>query len=173
MNSLMDFTDEQPFSNLGVSAMTAKRTPLERATLYLETGLVAQAAEIFDGIVEEAGDPEARMGLARCAYMRGDLHEALGHLQQLQQQHPEFPGVENDLGVIYFELGLFKQAREQLELTAENQPDDPVIWRNLIDVAGSSGDKEACKDYCLRLLALEPMDHDVRELLEELERTGF
>lgn len=87
---------------------------LARAEAYLGCGLVAVANEIFEALLAEQERPEARYGLASCAYQRGDLHEAMGQLQMLQSRGERSAEVANDLGVIYFRLGLVSEAREQL-----------------------------------------------------------
>jgi tetratricopeptide (TPR) repeat protein len=146
--------------------VTTAAHELERARAYLDTGLVLEAGEIFEGLLD-TDMPEARLGLARCAYARRELHLALSHLQALQQQRPDHPGLCNDLGVIYHALGLTAAAHEQLRQAAQTT-DDPITLRNLIAVAQELDDSDACIEYCERLLQIDPEDEEVRDLLVAL-----
>lgn len=143
---------------------------LQRADAYLQTGLVEDARVLYERLLERGAHiPDARLGLARCAYARRNFHEALGHLQDLSRREPDHPGVHNDLGVTYFELGLSEKAHEELRIAANQNPDDPTTWRNLVDVAFALGSREACLEYCNRLLALTPAEPELRELKRRLE----
>jgi len=144
---------------------------LEHADAYLQTGLVAEAAEIYERVEEAAKDSlEAQIGLARCAYMRRNLHEALGRLQAVTRADADYPGAANDLGVVYFELGLPHKAREEFLRAAAQSEEDPVPWRNLVDVATALQDFAACKDYCERVLSLDPADEEIEDLLDQIRR---
>ena len=141
---------------------------LDRARRYLDSGLVAPATELYEAVLAEGEGEPARHGLARCAYLRGDLHEALGHLQMLTRTDEPSAEVINDLGVVYFELGLKDEAHARLRTAAERCPDDPVAWRNLVDVALACGDRDACRFYCEQLVTLGAADEDVCGLMEQL-----
>jgi tetratricopeptide (TPR) repeat protein len=140
---------------------------LGRAQVLMDAGLVSPAAELYQRILEQEENAEARQGAGRCAYLRGELHEALGHFQRIDEGR-SLPGLQNDLGVIYFELGLVEQAHAQLEKAATQCPEDVVIWRNLLDIAISREDRVACRIYCDQVLALDPSDKEVRGLLQQL-----
>lgn len=140
---------------------------LDRAEAFLNAGLIIEAHEMFEDVVNAGGPTRARWGLARCAYFRNDLHEALGHLQMLDPN--EFPDLVNDLGVIYSKLGLLDKAREQLELAAELQPGNPLPRRNLVDIYRSLNKLDACAEHCRSYLELVPDDAEMLQMLQSLE----
>jgi tetratricopeptide (TPR) repeat protein len=142
------------------------REELDRAEAYLNAGLVIEAGELFRSVVEAGGPARARWGLARCAYYRRELHEALGHLQVLDPA--EFSDLNNDLGVIYFEMGLLEQSRRQMEQAAAGHPGNPLPIVNLIDIARAQGDRQGAIEYCRQYLALAPGDQEVEEIFAEL-----
>jgi|GEM_PF-5407874 tetratricopeptide (TPR) repeat protein len=156
---------ETPFDFEQTSAI--QWDTLDRAEAYLNAGLVIEAHEMFEEVVNAGGPTRARWGLARCAYYRNDLHEALGHLQMLDPN--EFPDLVNDLGVIYSKLGLVDRAREQLELAAIQQPGNPLPRRNLVDIYRSLENFEACAEHCRAYLELVPDDAEMVQLLQSLE----
>lgn len=133
----------------------AHQQPLARAEELLASGLVAAASEIYDTILEHEEVPAARHGAARCAFLRSELHAALGHLQRLEREGATAE-LANDLGVIYFHLGLAAEARQQLELAVELAPDHEAAWQNLVDITAAAGDQEASRACQARLAALAP-----------------
>lgn len=140
---------------------------LERAEAFLESGLVSEAAEIYEEIITRGGDsPRVQMGLAQCAYRQRKLHEALGHLQAVLQSAPDHPSVHNDLGVVLFELGLPEEASAAFEEALARHPDDPQPLRNLMDVAVARDDWNACIACCEQILVREPEDDEVKQVLE-------
>jgi pentatricopeptide repeat protein len=140
---------------------------LERAEAYLSSGLVSEAAEIYDEMIERGEDsPRAQMGLAQCSYRLRNLHEALGHLQAVLQCAPDTPSVHNDLGVVLFELGMIDEAREAFVEALAQNPNDAQPLRNLMDVAVACDDWDACIAHCESILALTPGDEEIQQLLE-------
>lgn len=141
---------------------------LAHAESFLDAGLVSAAAEIFEALleVEGLGDLfQARHGLARCAFARGELHAALGHLQLLMQQDGTSAEVNNDLGVVYYRLGLLDLAKEQLERAVMLAPDDGLALRNLVDVAYACGDLDTCAEAAETLLTRE-RNAEVAQILD-------
>jgi dTDP-4-dehydrorhamnose 3,5-epimerase-like enzyme/Flp pilus assembly protein TadD len=140
---------------------------LERAEAFLESGLVSEAAEIYEEIITRGGDsPRVQMGLAQCAYRQRKLHEALGHLQAALQSAPDHPSVHNDLGVVLFELGLPEEASAAFEQALAKHPNDPQPLRNLMDVAVARDDWNGCIACCEQILLREPEDDEVKQVLE-------
>ncbi len=140
---------------------------LERAEAYVESGLISEAVEIYEEIITRGADsPRVQMGLAQCAYRQRKLHEALGHMQAVLQIAPDHPSVHNDLGVILFELGLADEASTAFEEALSRNPADPQPLRNLMDVAVSRDDWNACIACCEQILARAPGDEEVLQVLE-------
>lgn len=153
----------------GITASEA----VARANAYLEAGLVVEASEMFSDEVDRSGDAWARLGLARCAFLRRNLHEAVGILQSIRAEEAAYPEAVNDMGVILCELGLLAEARVHIEEAARLMPENPVPVRNLIDVTLASEDFAACRAHCADYLALVPADEEVRAIEAALsERLG-
>ncbi|MCA9669755.1 MAG: tetratricopeptide repeat protein [Myxococcales bacterium] len=141
---------------------------LDQAEAILDSGDIESAEPIFREALAEQPSSRAHMGLARCAHLLGDLHRSLGHLHAVQRVHPMYPRLANDLGVIYFKLGLTRAAVDQLEMASEQAPDDPLPLQNLVDVAIANGDLDACCEYARRLIAIDSTDEEARALVETL-----
>jgi len=140
---------------------------LDRAETYLESGLVSEAAEIYEEMIARGEDsPRVQMGLAQCAYRRRLLHEALGHLHAVLQSAPHYPNVHNDLGVVLFELGLCEEAQLAFQEALAQDPADPQPLRNLMDAAIAADDWNACIECCENILARDPDDAEVQQVLE-------
>lgn len=147
---------EMPRSDAQPTRGPQRTETLARAELLLESGLVAAAAEIYAEVLEQEEVTAARYGLGRCAFLRSELHEALGHLQMVARSGVTGE-LANDLGVIYFLLGLIAEAREQLEVAVELAPRDAVAWRNLAAACEAAGDDDAMRAGLARALVLDPL----------------
>jgi Flp pilus assembly protein TadD len=151
-------------------ATVAIEQELQQADAYLATGLTFEAAEIFARHRDSTHSREAHMGLATCAFLRRDLHEALGHLQIVAREDPEHPGLANSFGAVYFGLGLMDQALEQFSRAVALEPEDDAAWRNLAHLQHRTDDLEGCAASCRRLLELAPDDAQALELLEAVNQ---
>ncbi|PIE19338.1 MAG: hypothetical protein CSA65_02870 [Proteobacteria bacterium] len=141
---------------------------LARAASYYDAGVISAAKELYEALLSVEGDEElgaARHGLARCAFARGELHEALGHLQLLLQREPKNAEIHNDLGVVFYKLGLIERAREQLERALTLDPNDMGCRRNLIEVTFVLDDLKTCQRHCEIEQAREPTV-EIAEILE-------
>lgn len=142
---------------------------LELAENYLASGLISEAGELFEGMLNSANKAPALMGLARCSFHRERLHESLSYLQALDQVEPTFPDLANNMGVVLFKLGLVEQARQQFERAAAAAPQEPVSWLNLIDMARRTEDDDACRRYCHKLIEVDPGNTEARTILQQLD----
>ena len=105
--------------------------------------------------------------LAREAYHRGDAHQALGHLQAAIALAPTEP-LSNDLGVVYFEMGLVDEARRAFIDAIAAEPDNAQPLRNLGYLALGENEFALCRSACQQLMAIEPDDPVAKELLTML-----
>jgi Flp pilus assembly protein TadD len=168
MNTAMQAPSTEPVAAPMPTAPVNVESVLARATTYLDVGLVSAAKELYDALLtldDFADFAPARHGLARCAFARGELHEALGHLQLLMQQDATNAEVNNDVGVVYFRLGLRERAREQLERAVMLDPNNMETRRNLIEACFVLDDLEACRRHALVEQGREP-SAEVAEILE-------
>jgi tetratricopeptide (TPR) repeat protein len=142
---------------------------LAQADAFLASGLLFEAVEVFLRYKDTEHSCRAHMGLATCAFLRRDLHEALGYLQTVALQEPEHPGLANSFGAVYFGLGLMDQAREQFERAIALDPEDDAAWKNLAHLQHRSADLEGCIASCRQVLELAPDDEQTLELLEAID----
>ena len=158
---------------LSTESLEDSSEQLALAESYLNSRLVNEAADLFQSVLVSTGEPRALMGMARCMYHRRRLHEALSHLQQLAAVDPQFPELANNMGVILFEMGLLEQARVQFERAAQESPDNPVTWLNLMDLARKAEDHEGRQLYCRRLLEVDPGNLEALDYLGQSARPPF
>ena len=142
---------------------------LDRAEAYLASGLIAEAEELFAAQLTSAVGPRAQMGLVQCAYHRRNMHEALSHLQSLARIDPNYPDLENNLGVVLYELGMLAEAKQQFKEAAAKAPPNPQPWRNLMDIAAKENDLETCLECCQQILKLNPEDKEAQALLDSAQ----
>jgi dTDP-4-dehydrorhamnose 3,5-epimerase len=139
---------------------------LERAEAHLSAGLVLEAEELFVLGLESAQNARARLGVAKCAFYRRDLHEALAHLQMVAAEDPQCLDLANTTGAVLFGLGLIEDAEKEFRRAVQTEPDSAVGWRNLLELYSRLGEKESAIDAAQHLLALEPDASEALELLE-------
>ena len=140
---------------------------LELAERHLADGQIFEAEELFERRLESGQASRARMGLAKCAFYRKDLHEALASLQMLEQMVPDYPDLDNTMGAVLFGLGLAGEARERFLKAVRCDPDNPIAWRNLAQVQLSDGVTDGCVVACQRALDLDPQDEVTRALMAQ------
>jgi len=108
----------------------------------------------------------ALMGIAHCAVQRECYHEALGYLQALQATAPHYPSLANDMGVIYYRLGLVDEARRSFDEAIVDDAGHLEAWRNLLGVALAMRDVDTCVEASQRVLSMDPADDMARSIVE-------
>jgi len=100
----------------------------EVAELALESGEMATAAAKFTQILElDPGHIESRFMLGKIWLQRGQPGQALAcfeAIRSLSHQAVTLPGFELKVGEALFGLGRFAEAKTELELAIEAEPDD-------------------------------------------------
>jgi Flp pilus assembly protein TadD len=101
-----------------------------------------------------------------------NLDQAKGMLNRAVELRPNDGFVVDSLGWVYFRLGEFQNAVEQLERAVELEPGDPVINEHLGDAYWRVGREREARFQWRRALSLEPEDDAVAAIEEKL-RSGL
>ncbi|MEJ2201832.1 MAG: tetratricopeptide repeat protein, partial [Desulfuromonadaceae bacterium] len=113
---------------------------------------------------------EALNFLAYCfAEQNENLSEALELAERALQLKPEGHVIDT-LGWVYFKLGRFEQAREQLEKAARRLPEDAVVRQHLGDVYRALGLTDLARAAYQKALTATPGDAVLRGKLDSLGR---
>ena len=110
----------------------AKKQPSNAGT-YVAKGIVFQQ----QGKIEEAKesytqalktDPNQAMAANNLAYLLAeegkDLNSALGWAQSARKSLPDNPNIADTLGWVYYKMGSYVLARDQVRFAASKQPDN-------------------------------------------------
>ena len=90
--------------------------------------------EIDEYLQERPRDPQMRFWRARLLEVLQRRAEALAVYQQLAEEYPELPEVQNNLGVMLAASGLIDDAKRAFELALRNNPSYAIAHENLGDV---------------------------------------
>ena len=93
------------------------------------------AMQEIDGyLIERPRDPQMRFWRARLLEVLQRKAEALLVYQQLAEEYPELPEVQNNLGVMLAADGLIDDAKRAFELALRNNPSYAIAHENMGDV---------------------------------------
>ncbi|MBF0329964.1 MAG: tetratricopeptide repeat protein [Nitrospirae bacterium] len=91
----------------------------------------------------------------------GKKAEALMALERFVQANPDYAVAQNNLGVLYFEVGDKKKAFAHYQKAAEIEPSNPIFLKNLADYyLGEQCLMEEAMQIYLKLLSLNSEDVD-------------
>ena len=158
---------------VGVQAQTSSTLQL-KGTPHVEVEKAMgqrkwdQALEQIDAyLLERPRDPQMRFWRARLLeqLQRGD--EAFGVYEELAQDYPELPEVQNNLGVMYAARGNLGQAKLAFEHALRNNPSYATAHENMGDILlhlarqsfakSAELDPKAAKSLQQKMLALNPV----------------
>lgn len=126
-----------------------------------------RAEEIFLSIIEK--EPDHADALNYVAYMNAErgvkLEAALDQVEVALAMEPENPAYIDTRGWIYFKLGAYSNALEDISFAAEKIPDDPVIADHLGDIHLALGHEEEAVAWWKKSNAKDPSNELVREKL--------
>ena len=140
---------------------------------YERSGREAEATETFRELLRQA--PDNSMALNYLGYMwaeKGEnLPEALGMIRRALEIDPENAAYIDSLGWVYFRLGDFPHAVEELEKAAKMLPSDSTVQEHLGDALRAAGKGAEARMAYRRALELRDTDSaQVRRKLDEVER---
>lgn len=144
------------------------------AAAYERSGKTTEATGAFRELLERA--PDNSMALNYLGYMwaeKGEnLPEALRMINRALEIEPGNGAYVDSLGWVYFRMGDFRRAVEQLEKAAELLPADGTVQEHLGDALRALGKLPEARSAYERALALGDGDAaQVQRKLDEVERT--
>lgn len=103
------------------------------------------------------------------AYMQAErgwnLDESLALIEEALEARPDNAAFIDTRGWIYFKLGKYAEARDDIERAANMIPDDPTITDHLGDVYEKLGVIEEATDWWTKSYTLDPSNTNVAEKL--------
>jgi len=110
---------------------------LQLAGVYSRRGQWENAAEQYDVLLQMENVPKevirsVKMGLSNALVQGGDMARGEKVLEEVYQEDPQDPGVNNDLGYLYADQGKnLEQAEKMIRLAVQNQPENPAYLDSL------------------------------------------
>jgi len=124
----------------------------DRAYVYFLRGDLYQRQKMFDQAESEfkkvlsatpPTDPQAAATLNYLGYMNADrgvkLDESLNYIKQALSFEPNNPAYLDSLGWVYFKLGKYDQAEDNLNKAAAHMGSDPTVQEHLGDLYQKTG----------------------------------
>lgn len=150
------------------SALQFKGTPHAEVQKAMLQRKWPQALEQIDAyLLERPRDPQMRFWRARLLNELQQAEEAFAVYEELAQDYPEFPEVQNNLGVMYAARGNWGQAKLAFEQALRNNPNYAITHENMGDIllhlahqsfAKAAGlDPTAAKSAQQKILILDPI----------------
>ncbi len=112
----------------------------------------------------------AFVGTAKDLADAGQFGEAIKVLQEGLKQYPKLASARVLLGEIYWTSGDAKLARIELEQVTKAVPDNFAAHRKLALVYRELGERESAIRSCQAVLRANSKDHEMLDLLEELQQ---
>jgi Flp pilus assembly protein TadD len=134
-------------SNSGV--LSIKGMILEKQEKFEDAKQNYTLALKADGNNEIAGNNLAFL----LAEEEKDLNTALGYAQMAQRQKPESPAIADTLGWVYYKLGNYQLARNQLQFAAAKEPATPQFQYHLGMIYKSNKQAEEAKAALTRAVS--------------------
>lgn len=124
-------------------------------SLYERQKKYEQAEEMFRKVI--AGDPRNAAALNYLGYMLADrglrLEEALGYIQKAVRLEPENGAYLDSLGWVYFKLGNYDQAEQNLRKAVDRMGNDGTIQDHMAELYEKKGDLRQAVAHWERALA--------------------
>lgn len=115
-------------------------------------------------------DPDSKLFLPLAEEYRkaGMYEEAIEVLEKGLQRQPGYTSAKVALGKIYLEQGRTDDARAVFEEVSLTVPDNIFVKKKLAEIYKAQGDNAKAKEYCKKVLELNPMDEEIKNMLEDL-----
>jgi tetratricopeptide (TPR) repeat protein len=150
------------------STLQLKGTPHAEVQKAMGQRKWPQALEQVDTyLLERPRDPQMRFWRARLLDELQQAEEAFAVYEELALDYPEFPEVQNNLGVMYAARGNWGQAKLAFEKALRNNPNYAITHENMGDILlhlaqqsfakAAELDPTAAKPAQQKMLALNPI----------------
>jgi tetratricopeptide (TPR) repeat protein len=127
------------------------------ATQLEQLGNYEQALKLLERAVAIApGDVGARNALALCLHRLDRPREALMHIDELLERHPDLPFAHSSRGNALIAMGFLKEAEPSHLRAVQLEPGNFVSLAGLASIAIHRGRNEEARQWAQRALALVP-----------------
>jgi tetratricopeptide (TPR) repeat protein len=127
---------------------------------------------LFSGVLAHPGNLDNTIAYAASAAAHGDIESAISTYEQLRFYNPRLAATRYQLGVLYYQLGSYAQARGYLQ-TALQMPDVTPELRQKIEDLLELVDKKLARSI-LRFRANRPaLSEQCQSRRRIADRTGF
>ena len=113
--------------------------------------------------------PAVFMALAEAYRASGNLGAAIETLVVGKRRHPGYVSGRAMLGQIYLQTGMFREARVEFEDVTRLNDQHVLSYKKLSFIYQQGGEHQKSKIALDRVLAIDPYDKEVKELLISLE----
>jgi hypothetical protein len=127
-------TKRAPFDLIAKVAGAAALLVAFTATVYAQSGsdFLNNIDPLFSGVLARPGNLDNTIAYGASAAARGDIESAISTYEQLRFYNPKLAATRYQLGVLYFQLGSYAEARGYLQ-TALQMPDVTPELRQKIE----------------------------------------
>ena len=141
------------------------------AVLHERTGNLNKAEGLFRKAIDFGEGDTVASAQNYIAYMwaeRGEkLEMGLSLVQSALAAEPDNPAFLDTLGWIYYMMGRYEEALDQLKKASAQMPeDDPVVWEHIGDTYLKLGNLDQASKHWKKALKLTP---DNQQLIERIE----
>ena len=119
-----------------------------KGLIYDSQGKTADAKEAYSRALQIDGTLDAAAN--NLAYLLAEegreLETALTWAQSARRRQPNIPGVADTLGWVYYKLGNYSLARDQLQFALSKEPDNPIFQYHIgMIYTGNKQSREAAE----------------------------
>ena len=118
--------------------------------MRLHTIFISFSLILFAPLVAIAGEADERYSRGVKAAAAGDYKNALSHFLQAQELGLDKPVLDYNLGVAYYRLGRYSEARKVFTRLLKEPKFTSIAYFNLGLIANKSGDERSATDWFLR-----------------------
>jgi len=135
----------------------------------LSTGIITPEMEKYQAML--AKNPTSRVfaALAECYRKQGMLDEAIRLCVDGVKRYPNYMSGRVALGRAYFDKGMIKETRGELEKVVSITPNNIIANKVLGDVHLLEEDIEGAKEYFLKVVSMSPDDEDTAAKLSDIK----
>lgn len=126
------------------------------ATEYLRDGKIDEAISLFKKSLSISGDPRTYSALGMAYFRKGDMDQAIHHLNEAIRRMPQQGHFYSNLGVIYQKQGKLDEAMKAFRQAVALQPWTPEIHNNLGALLLFIGEQEEAEKELLQTLEQDP-----------------
>ncbi|GEM_PF-2462763 len=140
-----------------------------RGTAPLGTGVITPEMEKYQSMLAKNPNSRVFASLAECYRKQGMLDEAIHLCIDGVKKYPNYMSGRVALGRAYFDKGMIKEAKEELEKVVSVTPNNIVANKVLGDVHLLEEDIDKAGVFFGKVLSMSPEDEEVAAKVEDIK----